>query len=78
MRKKSLAQRIAAYARHAKANGTEATAPARAAFIGKWEQVVDPDRRLAPDDRARRAHAALREHMLRLSLRSRQQRQGRK
>lgn len=67
---------IAANARAARTNGREQTAPARAAFIGNWERVVDPNGVLAPEERARRAKAALKEHMLRLALHSAQKRRG--
>lgn len=51
------------------------TARARAAFLARFENEVDPDRTLAPDERARRADSALRAHMLHLARRSLRARQ---
>jgi hypothetical protein len=45
------------------------TRPAREAFLRRFEDEVDPDRKLPPDERARRANHALRAHMLRLRKR---------
>jgi len=36
----------------------------------RFEDEVDPDRQLFPDERQRRAQAAMRAHMARLALRS--------
>lgn len=46
------------------------TAPARAALMAKFEQQVDPDGTLPPDERARRAEHARKAHFARLSLKS--------
>jgi hypothetical protein len=46
------------------------TRPAREAFLRRFENEVDPDRKLPPEERARRANHALRAHMLRLRKRS--------
>lgn len=48
----------------------ELTKPATKGFLAKFEREVDPDCRLSAEERARRAHAALRAHMQRLALRS--------
>ena len=45
-----------------------ATAPARAAFLAKFELEVDPEGRLDPDERRRRAVTARKAHMVRLAL----------
>jgi hypothetical protein len=44
------------------------TAPARAAFLARFERQVDPDGVLAPDVRAARVKAAMSEQMARVSL----------
>ncbi|MCK9921228.1 hypothetical protein MXD61_04805 [Frankia sp. AgPm24] len=46
----------------------EMTAPARAAFLARFEREVDPDGTLPPDERVTKARAALREQMARVSL----------
>lgn len=46
------------------------TAPAREAFLSRFDDLVDPERTLSPAERARRAEAARRMHMTRLALRS--------
>ena len=46
------------------------TAPARRAFLARFENQVDPDRQLPADERARRAEAAKRAYMLSLAQRS--------
>jgi hypothetical protein len=48
----------------------EHTAPARRAFLGRFEKQVDPDGILPPAERARKAEQALRAHMAGLALRS--------
>lgn len=53
-----------------------ATAPARAAFLSRFERQVDPDGRLAPEVRARRAEAARRAYFIRLSLKGAQARRA--
>jgi len=60
--------RVAAFAMHAQ-GGTN-TAPAFAARMRRLEDQVDPERRLPPDERARRVRQALRSQMAALSLRS--------
>ncbi len=50
------------------------TAPARKAFLERFEHEVDRDGVLDPDERRRRADHALRAHMARLALRSSQAR----
>ena len=52
------------------------TAPARDAFLAKFEDLVDPDHELHPQERARRAGNARRAHFTRLALRSAQARQS--
>ena len=47
------------------------TRPARQAFLKRFERQVDPDGKLSPDERARRAEHALRGYMLQLRNRPR-------
>ena len=54
------------------------TAPARTAALKRFEDQVDPDHRLDPTERARRAQHAQRAHMRRIALRSVQARRARK
>ncbi|WP_198152868.1 hypothetical protein [Pseudofrankia sp. DC12] len=72
-----LRAQIAANARLAKEDPVQVTAPARAAFLGKFEREADPDGTLPPEERARRADCLRRAHMQRLALRSVQARRAR-
>lgn len=67
---RSLQARMAAHALHAQTNGREHTQPARAAFLRRFEDQVDPDRTLPPNERRRRAQHALKAHMTSLALKS--------
>ena len=53
------------------------TAPARRAWLARFEAQVDPDGHLTPEDRAQRARSLMRAHMARLALRSAQARRRR-
>lgn len=59
---------IGALSLHA-AGGTD-TAPARAAFIARFERIVDPTGSLDPAERSRRAEFAKRAHFVRLAAKS--------
>lgn len=62
--------RVGAYRRWARTEDrTAATAPARSAFMRRFELAVDPDGRLAPHERATRADFARRAYMAELSRR---------
>ncbi len=50
------------------------TAPARQAALDRFERQVDPDGRLDPAERARRAASARKAHFARLALKSAQAR----
>ena len=64
----TLRARIAAYSRWAMtADATSATAPARSAFNARFDRQVDPEGKLAPVERARRAEAARRAYFTRLA-----------
>ena len=67
---RSLRTRIGAYALHAKHDARETTAAARAAALARFEREVDPDGKLVPAERARRAVFARKAHFARLALRS--------
>jgi hypothetical protein len=54
------------------------TKPAREAFIRKFEDQVDPDRALDPEERRRRAEAARKAHYKHLAYQSARARTGRK
>jgi hypothetical protein len=68
--KKNINAKIAAEISWARTQDRSArTRPAREAFLRRFEREVDPDGKLPPDERARRANHALRAHMLRLRKR---------
>lgn len=67
---RSLRARIAANARWARGGRAEHGAKIRAAQIDRYEKLVDPELRLDPRERARRAQSALTADMQRLALRS--------
>jgi hypothetical protein len=46
------------------------TAPARKAFLDRFEREVDPEGKLPPEERHKLARHAMRAHMLRLAKRS--------
>jgi len=56
---------------------TAATAPGRAAFLARFLDEVDPERRLAPAERERRAESARRAYFMQLALRSARARRAR-
>jgi hypothetical protein len=53
------------------------TAPARRAYMKRFERQVDPDNSLHPAERARRAEHAMRAHLTRAALKSAQARRQR-
>jgi hypothetical protein len=63
----ALRGKIGAAVTHARHDGKELTAPARAAFLARFEQEVDPDGELPTEERQRRAEHARRAHMLRIA-----------
>lgn len=67
----ALRGRMGAYRRWAnEPDPTAATAPARAAFLSKFELDVDPTGSLSPDERARRAGFARKAHFAGLARQS--------
>ena len=74
---RQLVARLAAHESWARTpDRTARTAPARDAFLAKFEDLVDPDHMLPPDERARRAVNARKAHFTRLALRSAQARRS--
>jgi hypothetical protein len=71
---RSLRARVAAHASHAKHDPRIRTKKARVALDRRFEDEVDPDRLLTPQERARRASHARRAYFLKLSLKSAQAR----
>ena len=70
-----LRARIAAHVLHAQiSDEAEHTAPARAAFLSRFEREIDPDGLLDPEERARRAEHAKKAYFLKLALAARKAR----
>ena len=68
---RSLQARMAAHSLHVRvANPAAHTAPARRAFLDRFERDVDPDGVLKPEERARRAEHARKAYFLKLALAS--------
>ncbi len=67
---RSLHGRIGAYAMHSRNDSRVVTAPARAAFLARFEDEVDPDRELPEAERLRRATMARRAYFARLAYQS--------
>ncbi len=73
---RSLRGRMGAYVVHARYDPRETTAPARAAFLKRFLDEVDPDCVLPEPERLRRAAAARKAYFTRLAfLASRRRRQ---
>lgn len=70
-----LRARLAALSLHAKVDSREHTAPARAAFLSRFDREVDPDNVLPAGERHRRALCAKRAYFTRLALASARARQ---
>ena len=67
---RSLRARLAAYAMHSQHDSRDTSAPGRAAFLARFEADVDPDGRLDPEERHRRAEHARSAYFARLALAS--------
>ncbi len=67
---RSLQGRIGAYAMHSRNDSRVVTAPARAAFLARFEDEVDPDRELPEAERLRRATMARKAYFARLAYQS--------
>lgn len=78
-KEQSLAGKIAAHTRWSRVDDrSAATAPARRAFMERFEDQVDPQRILSPDERARRAESARQAYFAELALKSAQARRRRR
>lgn len=78
---RTLRARMGAYVVHARYDPRQTTAPARAAFMKRFLDEVDPDRVLPEPERLRRAAAARKGYFTRLAFlasRRRRDRQQRK
>lgn len=73
----ALRGRIGALKLHSTHDSREITAPARRAFLARFEAQVDRDGTLPPAERARRAEYAKKAYFTRLSLKSAQARRRR-
>ena len=74
---RSLRSQIAAHEKWAKCDDpSAATAPARSAFLKRFEFEVDPDGALDPAERTRRAEHARKAYFKRLALKSAKARRG--
>jgi hypothetical protein len=71
---RSLQARMAAHVMNARHDPRVTTVPGRAAFLARFEREVDPEGRLHPEERRRRAAHARRAYFLALSLKSAQAR----
>ena len=67
---RSLRARLAAHTLHSRVDSRAHTAPARAAFLSRFEREVDPDCTLPEAERARRAAQARKAYFTRLALQS--------
>jgi hypothetical protein len=72
-----LRARSAAHAKHARHDAKAAMDKARAAFLASFEQQADPEGRLPPAERQRRAEQLRRAHFARLALASAKARRSR-
>jgi hypothetical protein len=75
---RSLRARFAAHSLHATHDSRELTAPARAAFLGRFEREADPEGVLDPAERTRRAEHLRKAFFARLALKSAQARRKKK
>ena len=78
---RTLLARMGAYVVHARYDPRQTTAPARAAFLKRFVDEVDPDRVLPEPERLRRAASARKAYFTRLAFlasRRRRDRQRRK
>jgi hypothetical protein len=67
---RTLAARLGAHSLHAQCDSRETTAKARAKFLERFLDQVDPDRVLPESERLRRAEHARKAYFTRLALKS--------
>jgi hypothetical protein len=70
--------RLGALVLHATHDSREITANARKAFLGRFEIEVDPNGKLTPEERARRAEYARKAYFQRLAMASAKARRSKK
>lgn len=70
--------RIGALSLHAKYDSKKLTANARKAFLSSFARQVDPEGKLAPQERERRAESAKRAHFQKLAYLSAKKRSANK
>lgn len=75
---RALRARIAAHSLHARYDSRDLTAPARHAFLARFERDVDPEGVLPDRERMRRAESARKAYFARLALRSSSARRARR
>jgi len=75
---RSMRSRIAAYTLHATHDPKVTTKPGRDAFMSRFEKEVDPEGRLEPQERMRRAELAKKAYFTKLALKSSKARAKRK
>jgi hypothetical protein len=64
----ALQGRLGAHVLHSRHDSREITAPARKAFLNRFEREVDPKGALQPEERSRRAAHAKKAYFTRLAL----------
>jgi len=74
----ALRGRIGAFVTHSRHDPRETTKNARATFLARFEEEVDPEGTLSEAERTRRAEAARRAYFARLALKSAQARRLKK
>ncbi len=75
---RKLRAQIAANTRWSREDPAPGAARGQAGLLARFERQVDPDNKLAPAERARRADAARKAHMQRLALASAKARAARR
>ena len=76
-KERSQKARMAAYVMHSRNDSKATTAKARAAFMNRFEEIVDPERVLSEDERLRRAEMARKAHFQALAIKSAEARKAR-
>lgn len=73
-----LRAQLAAHARWSREDRGAASARQRRVILRRFENEVDPDGKLSPDERAKRANNAMQSHMSKLALASSRARRDRR
>lgn len=75
---RSLRGRLGAYATNSRHDTRKLTAPARAAFMDRFERIVDPKAELPVAERIRRAELAKKAYFTKLAIKSARARRTRR